>query len=141
MSEQNLFEIAARKKYRFETPVGSVTVEDLYDLPLLPPGNTRAVRANLNDVARTINNQIKALDEESFVDQAIPGVTDLVNKLNLVKEVIAYKQAKADAAVANARKAQQRDTLRLAIAEAEAREIGSKSVDELKAMLKELDEG
>ena len=47
----------------------------------------------------------------------------------------------ADAAVANARKAQQRDTLRLAIAEAEAREIGSKSVDELKAMLKELDEG
>ena len=78
MNEQNLFEIAARKRYRFETPVGSLTIEDLYDLPLLPPGNTRAVRANLNDVARTINNQIKAQGEESFVGQAVPGLTDLV---------------------------------------------------------------
>ena len=139
-TDQNLFEIAARKKYRFPSPIGQLTVEDLYQLPLTSPPNTRAVRPNLNDVARAVNAELKALGEESFVGTAAPGQADLSNKLDIVKSVIAFKQAEALASVERLRKSQQRDALRQAIADAEAREMGSKSVDELKDMLKELGE-
>ena len=57
-----------------------------------------------------------------------------------MKSVIAFKQAEALASIERLRKSQKRDALRQAIADAEAREMGSKSVDELKDMLKELGE-
>ena len=140
MSENNLLQVAAIKQYRFPSNVGDLTVEDLYQLPLVQPTNTRTVRANLDDVARAINAQLKASGVESFVAQKNPATDDLNNKLEIVKQVIAYRQDLMTKAAEQARRRQQRETIKQALAEAEARDINSKSVDELKQMLADLGE-
>ncbi len=140
MSEINLLQIAAIKKYRFPSVVGDLTIEDLYQLPLVQPTGLRYVKPNLDDVARAINTQLKAMGEESFVAQKNPATDDLVNKLEIVKLVIAYRQDQMAKATEQARRRQQRETIKQALAEAEARDINSKSVDELKQMLADLGE-
>lgn len=140
MSEINLLQIAAIKKYRFPSVIGDLTIEDLYQLPLVQPTGLRYVKANLDDVARAINTQLKAMGEESFVAQKNPTTDDLVNKLEIVKLVIAYRQDQMAKATEQARRRQQRETIKQALAEAEARDINSKSVDELKQMLADLGE-
>ena len=57
------FEKASRIRLRFDTPQGSLTVEDLWQLPL----TSRTGRANLDDIAKSLNRQLKETAEESFV--------------------------------------------------------------------------
>ena len=60
-----------------------------------PPRQSRTgltstgARANLDMTARAINVELKAAGEESFVSTANPVVTDLAQKLEIVKFVIA----------------------------------------------------
>lgn len=85
--ENNLFEKAARKKYRFPSIKGLLTVEDLWDLPL-----TSNTGVDLNTVAKTINNSLKAAQEENFVDTRPNKERALFeNQLEVVKHIIAVK--------------------------------------------------
>ena len=52
----NLFEVAARKKYRFDSQKGLLSVEELWDLPLQ---STKSV--SLDSIAIALNKEIKAL--------------------------------------------------------------------------------
>jgi hypothetical protein len=132
----NLFEIAARKRFRFNSPQGLLTTEQLFGLPL-----TSVSKANLNDVAIGIADELDKAGTRSFVTTAStdPARTELNEKLELVKFVIADREA------ANARerelvnKRQQREVLLDAIAAAERRELGSKSPEALRAELAALD--
>lgn len=80
--EKNIFEIAARKAFRFPSNKGDVTVEDLFNFGL----------AQLDFTARTINKELKASEEESFVTTRTNANTNLAVKLEIVKFVIADKQ-------------------------------------------------
>ena len=61
-----MFERATREKFRFNSPQGALSAEDLWDLPLT---SDRANRANLNDIAKELNKTLKAKnDEEYFVE-------------------------------------------------------------------------
>ena len=62
------------------------------------------------------------------------------NKLELVKQVIAFKQDTLKKAAEKHQRRQQRETIKEALAAAEARDMGSKSVEELKQMLNDLGE-
>jgi len=86
-----LYKKAAIEKWRFETIQGSIMVEDLFDLPLT------SRRANLNDVAKSINKQIKDAGEEDFVSTSNNVTNVLREKLELVKDIIATKQAEIEA--------------------------------------------
>jgi hypothetical protein len=89
LSDRNLFEIAARNKFRFVTTRGNVMLEDLFEMPL-----TSKSGFSLDDVAKGINRQLKSTEEESFVQPAVNiGQQELRDKLDLVKMVIADKQA------------------------------------------------
>lgn len=89
MSEKNIFEEATRAAARFPSSVGDLSTEQLWSLPL-----TSLKGANLNDIAVTINRELKAQGEESFVDTK-PNAKSalLVLKLDVLKHIIAVKQA------------------------------------------------
>ena len=60
----NIFEQATRAKLRFSTPNGMVSTEDLWDLPLT---SLNSKRANLDDIARTLDAELKSTASVSFV--------------------------------------------------------------------------
>ena len=128
MNIEKLFVEATRAQYRFETKVGLVTVEDLWNLPL-----TSATKANLDDVAIKLSRELKATGE-SFVAQKSVKNTELENKLEIVKYVIQVRQEENAAKLAEANKAAQREKLKELIAKKEDESLSSLSLDELKAM-------
>ena len=134
MSERNIFEIASRKKIRFQSS-GNYAVEDLWDLPL--KSNSRA---SLDSIAIGLNKEIKALGEESFVDEKPLGNEILQLKFDIVKHVIAVKQAEnaVRAKAEQAREAKQK-ILGL-IAQKQDQELASKSVEELQKLYDEAGE-
>ncbi len=121
----NIFEKASRKKFRFPTNRGDLTVENLWDMPL-----TARDGFDLNSVAVSINNELKGVTEESFV-QTTPNrkAVDLGDKLELVKFVIAEKIEAAEKAKA----AKERDEKRNKLLEA----LGQKEDEGLRAMTKD----
>lgn len=83
---KNMFEVCSRKKLRFETQQGVVSVEALWDLPLESKS-----KASLNSVAILINRQLKETQEESFVTKPSLGNSELALKLDVVKHIIDVK--------------------------------------------------
>ncbi len=130
MSEK-LFETAARKKFRFPSVKGVLTVEQLFDLPL-----TAANGFCLDAVAKEINSELKSVSEESFVAVASnPQKGVLEDKLEIVKHVIGVKQAENAARVAAADKAEQRERLRQILRDKKDKSLEGLSEAELEARL------
>jgi len=100
----NIFEYGAKNKVRFNTDVGRITVEDLYDLPL-----DSDKKVSLNSVAKTVNAELKSSEEESFVATVTAANTEAQTKLDIVKHIISQRltavEAKRTLATTNARKA------------------------------------
>jgi hypothetical protein len=137
----DLFETASRKKYRFPSEIGDLTAEQLWDLPLLRSQEARPYPTDLNTVATRINEELKGVTVDSFVQvDPVPGRKDIENRLELVKHVIKVKVDAAEAAKRRAERDAQRRRLLDALADAEARELGSMSRDEIMAKLAEIDE-
>lgn len=133
----NIFEQAARGKFRYKSPTGMLTTEQLFSLPL----TSDTGRANLNDIAIEIDDERETLGRKSFVGNASnPRRTELEAMLEVVKFVIEAKQAEVAALKARRDKNEKRDKLLDAIATAETRELGSKSLDQLKAEFAALDD-
>ena len=124
----SMFEKATKDKLRFATPVGFVTVEDLWDLPLT------GKRASLDGVAKIINKIIKENDEESFVVAATSSNKENELKFDIVKHVIKVKleeNEKARNAVANKAK---KEKILSVIASKENSELEGMSKEDLEAI-------
>lgn len=130
MSDTNIFELASRKKLRFETSRGAISTEDLWDLKL----DTGAV--NLNQVAQIIHRDQKAADEVSFVDTKTSGNSELDLKMAIVKHVIAYKIQVRDRQAQAAETRQRNEMITDIIARKQQQELEGKSLEELQAMIK-----
>jgi|SRR5690606_25965756 len=135
MSEKNLFQLAAENKWRYPSPIGLLTTEDLFELPLT---SEKANRPSLDGVARTVNAELKALGEESFVAKTNPRETQLRDQLELVKQVIAIKQAELEAARNRRLRQQQRELIQQQLEKARNQQLEGKSVEELEQMLRDL---
>lgn len=123
-----LFEKATRKQLRFNTPVGQLSTEDMWALPL----TSSKSRPNLDDVARDLHKQLKNGDDVSFVheDRKSDETTQL--KFDIVKHIIDVKleeKKRADEARANAERKQKILSI---IADREDEQLKSMSMDELK---------
>jgi hypothetical protein len=120
----NLFEMAARKKFRFPFK-GMISVEDLWDLSL----------KNLDSVFKTLNAEAKQASEESLLSVKSDEDTILDAKIEIVKHIVAVKQAEAaekEKAVANRAQARRIQEI---LADKEDADLRGKTPDELRAML------
>ena len=133
MSQVNLFELAARKAFRFETSKGFVTVEDLFQLPLESEKG-----ASLDQAAKTIARQLKQAEEESFVAAKTSKDSELEQKLDLIKYIIAVRKEESAAQRDAITRKQQREKISALLASKQEQELASKTPEELQAMLDEL---
>ena len=133
----NLFEKSTRKAFRFPTGKGELTIEQLWQLPLLARGiNT----VDLDTVARTINNELKALGEESFVNKGDdPKRGELTDKLGIVKHIIDVKQSEAAAAEKRVARQQERQKLVELLERKNNEELEGLSKEEIEKKLAALD--
>jgi len=127
-----MFEKAVRMKLRFGSPQGALSAEDLWDLPLT---STRANQANLNNVAKEINAQLKAAGEEDFVNPKPSTENILQLKLEIVKHVIKVRQDENEEVRAATAKREQKARILEIIAQKQDKELEGKSLDELKEMV------
>lgn len=135
MSNDNLFLRATREKFRFESRAGSLTVEQVWDLPLSSKNGM-----DLDTVAKTVNAELRAASEESFVGPATtPARSALEAKLEVVKAIIAVKLDEKKRAEEAVTKAERRRKITEALAASEARELSGASKEDLLKMLAELD--
>ncbi len=132
----DIYKYAAQNKLRFPSRKGELTVEDLYQLPL-----KAQTGFDLNSVAIAVSTQLKALGEESFVEDTSsdPRKTALQVALDVVKDVIATKQAENKAALAKRERSEERRKILDALAAKKDQQLSAASVEELEKKLAALD--
>lgn len=128
-----MFEKAARLKLRFATPVGDLSAEDLWDLPLTTRAGSN--KANLDDLARALHQQIEQAPTVSFVKPTEPVSVIPQLKFDLVLHVIKVKLAEQEAAQ-KAQVTRERKQQIMALIEQKKNDaLGASSIEELQAML------
>lgn len=132
----NLFEQAVRNKFRFVSVKGELNVEQLWDLKL-----TDRNSFDLDNVARAVADELKAIAETSFVQTANnPKKAVLEAKLELVKYIIQVKLDEAAAATQRAQRADEARKLRELLANKKDEALSQLSEEQIQARLKELGE-
>jgi hypothetical protein len=129
-TETNIFERAARGKLRFATNKGMLTAEDLWDLPLTSDrGNV-----NLDNLAHSLNRQLKNEQDESFVEPVSHASDALKLSFDLVKYVIDVKLEERNLAKAAAERRKSKARILELIESKQDQELSSKSLEELTAL-------
>ena len=128
----SIFEKASKAKLRFIITKGVITTEDLWDLKL----------EDLDKIAVSLRKQVKESEEESFIKTTssksiVTQETEL--KFEIVKHIITVKLAEKEARVLAAEKRAKRAQLIELIGKKELTNLESKSIDDLKKELAELD--
>ncbi len=131
----DLFVAASRQAWRFPSTRGELTTEQLWSMPLLAKNGF-----DLNSVARSLNQEVKDLGEESFVEtRSNPARSTAEGKLELVKSIIAVRQEENRLAEQRTQRAVERARILDALAARESEELTKASKEELLARLAQLD--
>lgn len=125
---ENLFIKASRLALRFKSSVGMITTEDLWNLPL----------TQLDVIAKTLNKEIKLAEEESFIKTRTKANDVLETAFEVVKYIIAIKLEEAEAKKTAVARKEQKAKIMEIIARKQDESLGSKSLEELTAMMEQL---
>ena len=130
----NIFEQATRRAIRFESAKGDLSVEQLWDLPLRSRN-----QFDLDTVAKTVNRQLNAVTEESFVSvRENPAKETLSLKLEIVKHIISVKLQEAEEARNRATKASEKEKLLRLLDEKQNEALRALTPEEIQERLKAL---
>lgn len=130
----NMFEAASRMKLRFPTTRGDIATESLWDLPL-----SSKAGFDLDAVARAVNTDLKQQAEESFVQTSTnPRKAMLELQMEILKYVIAEKQAENAARAAAAENKAKREKLLGVLSKKEDQALESLTPEQLKAQIEAL---
>ena len=130
----NIFEQATRRAIRFESAKGDLSVEQLWDLPLQSRN-----QFDLDTVAKTVNRQLNAVTEESFVSvRENPAKETLSLKLEIVKHIISVKLQEAEEARNRANKASEKEKLLRLLDEKQNDALRALTPEEIQERLKAL---
>lgn len=126
----NIFEQASRLKLTFATNKGQLSVENLWDLSL----------DSLDIIAKAVNRELKASEEESFVKTRTKTNTELQLKLDILKRVIEVKLEEAETKKNKAAKAAQLSLLKELQANKQLQDLQSLSTEEIAKRIAELED-
>lgn len=126
--EKNIFEIATKNKYRYPFH-GTIATEDLFDLR----------PEDLDVIFKMLNSQVKKVNEESLLSTKSRSDEELENKIEIVKHVFAVKQAEKATREKAKENKEKKQRLMAILADKKDKELQGKSVDELEALIRELD--
>ena len=130
----SMFEAATRKKLRFVSTRGEISVEQLWDVPLRSEDEF-----NLDVIAKAVNKGLKAIAEESFVaTRSDPAQERQELTLGIIKHVISTKLDDEAKARSRANQSQEKAKLLEALASKETSELGELSREQLEARIRTL---
>lgn len=129
-----MFEKASRLKLRFKTPVGELSVEDLWELPLV----NRAGKANLDDLARDLHQQIEQAPTVSFVKKSEPVSAIPQLKFDIVLHIIKMKMTEDEAAAKAKDTRERKQQIMAIIAQKQTEQLANSSIEELQALINAL---
>lgn len=130
-----MYEFALRQKLRFDTPVGRITLEDLWDLPLTSTTNG----ASLDNIAVALHKQIENAGI-SFVVPSHKTKEREVNqaKFDIVKHVIDVKMAEAKEASEAKDKKERKQKILAIMADKDDAKLRNMSMSKLEELLNDL---
>ena len=128
MPEKNLFEIAVREKYRYNYR-GKISTEDLWDLPV----------EALGQIFKSLNEAVRKTEEESLLAERPKEDEVLRNKIAIIRYIVAYKLAEKEKARKALENKQKKQQILGIISRKQNEKLESMSMEELKAMLDELE--
>lgn len=124
-----MFIEATRRKLRFNTTKGQLSVEELWDLNL----------TTLDNLAKGANKLVKAAEEESFIPSSRKRKnTEAELSLEILKYIIQVKVDEDNKNKERAEKQQKAARLKELLMQKKDSELASKSVEEIEKMLAEL---
>lgn len=131
-----MFDIATRQKFRFDSPKGLLSVEDLWDLPL----TSATGKANLDEIALSLHQKLKnTADVVSFVDDNRAKPDALTQqKFNIVKHIIETRKKENAEALAAKDKAETKQRLLEVLAKKRDSNLEAMSEEDLLKKLAEL---
>ena len=124
--EINIFEYATRKKLRFAYK-GQLTVEDLWDLPLV----------DLDNIYKQLRREMKNEEEESLMATAKKLTTKQDVSIKVVEHIFSVKVAEAEARKQTAENKAKREKLMSILAEREEKKLHEMSEEDLRKMIAE----
>lgn len=128
----DIFQEATKQKLRFDSSIGDLSIEQLWDLPLTTTRN----RPCLDAIAQAVNRQLRECSEESFVNSSPdPRKSELTLKLDILKAIIAAKQQENAAKTQRAQLESERERLRAILETKKAQALETLSVEEIEARL------
>lgn len=130
-----MFEKATRQQLRFNTKKGLLSVEDLWTLPLKTSFNAQV---DLDEVAKTVHQELKTSEEISFVAPVTASNTTAQLKMDIVKHIIAIKLAEKEVAEKAKETKEKKQKILEAIARKQDEALVNSSVEDLQKMLESL---
>lgn len=127
-TEINVFEIATRNKYRFPYR-GQISVEDMWDLSV----------SELDKIFKTLNKQVKTAQEESLLETKTKEDETIENQIAIVRHIVSVKRKEANDRLREKERKAQKQRIMEIMADKEAEALKSKSPEELRKMLEELE--
>lgn len=132
-----IFEQASRERIRFQTQVGAVSVEDLWDLPL----SSKTNKPNLDDIAKGLYKELKNTEDAvSFVNK--PAISSKTSRTQLMFDIVMHiinVRLEENAVAAKTREtAEKRQKIMEILADREENTLKTASTEDLNKMLDEL---
>lgn len=124
-----VFEKALRNKFRFSSKKGLLTTEDLWSLSL----------QELDQIAIAVNREVKVSEEESFILSKSNTSRTEQEKLDVLKYIIKVKMEEEDIREKKRIARQKREEILAIISRKERTDLESKSLEELRKQLEELE--
>ncbi|MDU8350814.1 hypothetical protein RYA05_02780 [Pseudomonas syringae pv. actinidiae] len=130
---QNIFEQASRQKLRFDTGIGLLSVEDLWNLPL---STTNSSKPNLDAIAVDLNKALKGTEESFVSNKKKDAILQL--KFDLVKHIIDTRMQEVDAKTKEAQRSAQIGKIDELIAAKEDAALSELTIEQLQDLKKGL---
>lgn len=128
MKNENMFEVAVRSCFRFPFK-GMISVEDLWQLSV----------KNLDLVFKTLNSELKQVEEESLLGTKTQQDKELDIKIEIVKYIVTVKLEEEELKIKAKERKEKKQRILEIMSVKQDQDLQNKTFDELNAMLNELD--